>query len=217
MKLARELTGQSYPQIAWHFGDRDHTTVLYADRKIRAREETDHRLAARLAECRARIADLVSQRIGKLLSVPAGASSDWTPLPPMKKQGTTPSFRETVIDEILDEIDSLNVHDLDAFLRELGEDPGAVLEAGKAVCKGAIAEEKLARLRNAQRELKSNKTMNAAALLSLDPDRKREVFERIRQRSETSGEMTLAARNKRIEKGRPSASPRQLIKPNGWI
>lgn len=117
----------------------------------------------------------------------------------MKKQGSTPSFRETVIDEILDEIDGLNANDLDAFLRELGEDPSAVLEAGKAVCKGAIAEAKLARLRNAQRELKANTTVNAAALLSFDPDRKREIFERIKQRSAISGEMTLAARNKRIE------------------
>lgn len=117
----------------------------------------------------------------------------------MKKQGDTPSFRETLIDEIIDEIDGLDANDLDAFLRELGEDPDTVLEAGRAVRKGAIAEAKLARLRNAQRELKASKTVNAAALLSFDPDRKREIFERIKQRSETSGEMTLAARNKRIE------------------
>lgn len=120
----------------------------------------------------------------------------------MKKQGSTPSFRETLIDEIIDEIDGLDANDLDAFLRELGEDPGAVLEAGKAVRKDAIAEAKLARLRNAQRELKANKTTNAAALLSFDPDRKRKIFEAIKQRSETSGEMTLAARNKRIESDR---------------
>lgn len=117
----------------------------------------------------------------------------------MKKQVSTPSFRETLIDEIIDEIDGLNANDLDAFLRELGEDPGAVLEAGKVVRKGAIAEAKLARLRNAQRELKASKTLNPTVLLSFDLDRKRAIFDRIRQRSEASGEMTLAARNKRIE------------------
>jgi hypothetical protein len=84
MKLARELTGQSYPQIAWHFGDRDHTTVLYADRKIKGRETVDPKLAARLAECRARIAELVSRRIGKLVAMKRGSSSDWTPPPPMQ-------------------------------------------------------------------------------------------------------------------------------------
>lgn len=85
MKLARELTGASYPLLARHFGDRDHTTCLYADRKITAQEETDAKLAARLAECRARIAELVSLRIGKLLVMQSGgSSSDWTPPPPMQ-------------------------------------------------------------------------------------------------------------------------------------
>lgn len=70
MKLARELTGASYPQIAWHFGGKNHATIIYADRKIMANEATDPKLAARLAECRARIANLVSRRIGKLMAIP---------------------------------------------------------------------------------------------------------------------------------------------------
>ena len=70
MMLARELTGHSYPSIARHFGDRDHTTCLYADRKIKGRETVDPKLAARLAECRARIAAVVSRRIGKLVAIP---------------------------------------------------------------------------------------------------------------------------------------------------
>jgi len=56
-----------------------------ADRKIKANEATDPKLAARLAECRARIAALVSLRIGKLLVMQSGgSSSDWTPPPPMQ-------------------------------------------------------------------------------------------------------------------------------------
>jgi len=85
MKLARELTGASYPQLARHFGDRDHTTVLYADRKVSLREPEDAKLAARLNECRARIAQLVSLRIGKLLvTLARGSSTEWTPPPPMQ-------------------------------------------------------------------------------------------------------------------------------------
>jgi hypothetical protein len=84
MKLARELTGASYPVIARHFGDRDHTTVLYADRKVSLREPEDAKLAARLNECRARIAHLVSMRIGKLVSQRIGSSTEWTPPPPMQ-------------------------------------------------------------------------------------------------------------------------------------
>ena len=83
MKLARELTGASYPQIARHFGDRDHTTILFADRKVSNREPDDPKLAARLNECRARVAELVSARIGKLVAVRSGASTEWTPPAPM--------------------------------------------------------------------------------------------------------------------------------------
>ncbi len=36
MYLCRELTSMSLPKIGQQFGNRDHTTVMHADRKIRA-------------------------------------------------------------------------------------------------------------------------------------------------------------------------------------
>jgi len=41
MFVARRLTGASYAQIGRHFGDRDHTTVLYACRKMLSTAKTD--------------------------------------------------------------------------------------------------------------------------------------------------------------------------------
>jgi len=85
MMLAREMTGCSYPQIAYHFGDRDHTTVLYADRKICALETRDAKLAKRLDECRERIKQLVYARLGRMPGwQTAGSSSEWSPPPPLR-------------------------------------------------------------------------------------------------------------------------------------
>lgn len=117
----------------------------------------------------------------------------------MTKHNDPPSIRDRLIDEIIDEIASLDANDLDAFLRDLGEDPAKGLEAGNAIRNGAIAKGKLARLRAAQQTIKTKTTPNATAILAFDPERKRQIFDRIKQRSETSGDMTLAARNRRID------------------
>ncbi|WP_456417825.1 chromosomal replication initiator protein DnaA [Thiolapillus sp.] len=45
MTLAKELTNHSLPEIGNAFGGKDHTTVLYATRKINELKETDTRIA----------------------------------------------------------------------------------------------------------------------------------------------------------------------------
>jgi chromosomal replication initiator protein len=42
MYLCRELAGLSYPEIARHFGRRDHTTALHACRKMKTKVLSDH-------------------------------------------------------------------------------------------------------------------------------------------------------------------------------
>ena len=44
MTLAKELTNHSLPEIGEAFGGRDHTTVLYATRKIAELRESDVRV-----------------------------------------------------------------------------------------------------------------------------------------------------------------------------
>src|SRR5689334_15014064 len=63
MFLARDMTDASYPQIGARFGSRDHTTVLFAYRKIKARVESDQKLADLLCNYRLKIAAVVSDRI----------------------------------------------------------------------------------------------------------------------------------------------------------
>jgi len=43
MYIARRLTGASYAEIGRHFGDRDHTTVLHACRKLTQAVAADER------------------------------------------------------------------------------------------------------------------------------------------------------------------------------
>lgn len=96
--LAYELTGHSYPSLGRSFGGRDHTTCLYADRKIKAQEAADEQLAAELNECRTRIARLVSERVAKMVAY-QGASSPWSPPAPIRS-GMLISKPSTVIASI---------------------------------------------------------------------------------------------------------------------
>ena len=45
MYLAKNLTNCSYPQIGSRFGDRDHTTVMHAVRKIEDMMTEDRQMA----------------------------------------------------------------------------------------------------------------------------------------------------------------------------
>lgn len=83
MALARELTGDSYPKIGREFGDRDHTTVLFAYRKIKRLAQTDAALAERLATARARIAALVAERVAAQPQ-PVATSTSWQPPAPLR-------------------------------------------------------------------------------------------------------------------------------------
>lgn len=62
MYLARDMTNQSYPQIGRMFGNRDHTTVLYAYRKVCARMVSDEALRSKLDELRMKVLEEVARR-----------------------------------------------------------------------------------------------------------------------------------------------------------
>ena len=58
MYLCREMTGKSFPQIGRSFGNRDHTTVLYAHRKITRCLESDPEVVAATQKVAAMIQEL---------------------------------------------------------------------------------------------------------------------------------------------------------------
>jgi|GEM_PF-5564182 len=55
MALARDITGLSLPQIGRRFGGRDHTTVLWACRKVQQLAQDDAAFAADLLDIRAAV------------------------------------------------------------------------------------------------------------------------------------------------------------------
>jgi chromosomal replication initiator protein len=50
MYLSKQLTTRSLPEIGRRFGDRDHTTVLHAIRKIEGEISSDNRLKDEIEE-----------------------------------------------------------------------------------------------------------------------------------------------------------------------
>jgi hypothetical protein len=62
MYLAREMCGRSYPVIGRAFGDRDHTTVLFAHRKVGRLVRDYPEVGAALQVYRARIVEAIASR-----------------------------------------------------------------------------------------------------------------------------------------------------------
>lgn len=62
MFVARQLTGRSYPHIAYVFDDRDHTTIMWGCRKIEQQRQANPSLNLDLARIAHRTAERISAR-----------------------------------------------------------------------------------------------------------------------------------------------------------
>lgn len=101
--------------------------------------------------------------------------------------------------EIAEELKGLEGDALDQFLREAGEDPTRLLErsaAAQLAARNALGKQ---RLDDARARIKSRRAGDTAILVSFDIAKKRSLLEAIRVRGEQTGNMTMAARNQKIE------------------
>ena len=73
MFLAREHTDQSLEDVGRFFGNRDHTTVLYAVSKVKKRVAQDRAFQAQLEELASRLPGRQQRRSLISSSVQAGA------------------------------------------------------------------------------------------------------------------------------------------------
>jgi hypothetical protein len=69
--LCRELTDASYPMIGRELGGKDHSTALFADRKIRRLAAKNPELQNELQAYRERIAELVAKRGAGAMAPPS--------------------------------------------------------------------------------------------------------------------------------------------------
>lgn len=107
--------------------------------------------------------------------------------------------RRQLIDEIWEEISSLNGKELDDYLASVGLKPDDLLQEYSKAMEAAIAAPKRARFEEARRLVREKKFADFGKILSFDLARKKQVMAAIRDYADRTNAMTIAARNRRIE------------------
>lgn len=107
------------------------------------------------------------------------------------------SLRALLIEEVLDELDSLEGTELNEFLIEAGFDPKALLadfERSLPSANISPGRLKFEAARASLMEMPSD-----SRLVQMDPARKRQVFAAIKRRVAATNDMTIAARNQKLD------------------
>jgi hypothetical protein len=111
----------------------------------------------------------------------------------------TPPLRIRLLDEIWDEIGSLEGAELDEYLAGLGLAPHDLLQDYSKAMEAASAAARRARFEEARRQVRRPTNVEFGKILALDIARKKEVLAAIKERAARTKDMTIAARNQRIE------------------
>jgi len=109
------------------------------------------------------------------------------------------SFCEELLEEIQQEILSLEGSELDKYLIALGMDPNDMLESFDAVFQAPEIAAKRRKFAAARQRPRESQAPLSALILSFDPAKKREIHSAVTKRVDLTGDMTIAARNRRIE------------------
>ncbi len=109
------------------------------------------------------------------------------------------SFREELLDEIQQELLLLEGAALDEYLLALGLNPDDLLESFDAVFQDPKIAAKRRRFLAARQRSHAPQSPQTASILTFEPSRKRAIFDTLKKRVDATGDMTIAARNRRIE------------------
>lgn len=108
-------------------------------------------------------------------------------------------LKRQLLDEIWEEIGSLQGKDLDDYLAGIGLNRQDLLKQYSNAVSAAIAAPKRAMFEDARRRLREKKTVNSAKILAFDVVKKKQIVAAVRDHADRTSEMTIAARNRKIE------------------
>jgi hypothetical protein len=109
------------------------------------------------------------------------------------------SFREELLEEIEQEILSLEGAALDEYLLALGLEPNDLLASFDSVFQDPEIAAKRRKFLAARQRSHATPLSVTASVLAFETSKKRAIFDAVKQRVEATGDMTIAARNRRIE------------------
>ena len=108
-------------------------------------------------------------------------------------------FKRQLLDDIWDEIASLKGKELDEYLVSLGLSPNDLLQKYAGALDAACAAPKRALFEEARRQVRRNKGAEVGKMISFDLAKKKEIMAAIKKHAVRTNNMTIAARNQRIE------------------
>jgi len=114
-------------------------------------------------------------------------------------QDSTSKLRDLLLAEIADDLASLSGKELDDYLRDIGLEPSSMVEAFDGAVAAAAAKEGRARFEEARRIVAANQSRGSGSIASLDVARKRKIAADVRSQAVRTGDMTIAARNQKID------------------
>jgi hypothetical protein len=110
-------------------------------------------------------------------------------------------LKRQLLDEIWEQIGSLKGKELDEYLAGIGLVPEALLQDYAKALDAACAAPKRARFEEARRQVRQKTGADFDKIRSFDVARKKEIMAAIRDHAARTNEMTIAARNQKIEDG----------------
>ena len=108
-------------------------------------------------------------------------------------------LKQQMLDGIWEEIGSLKGKELDEYLASLGLAPDSLLQDYAKAMEAACAAPKRAQFEEARLHVRQKKGADFGKILSFDVARKKQIMAAIRDYAAKTNDMTIAARNQKIE------------------